>query len=72
MQTELQQGIKEVRATLRSIKGAGRFTGAFQRAQRHIRDAAMFAKREVNDAAFEKLILAREAARSAEALATWA
>lgn len=72
MTTELQQSIRQVRATLRGIKGAGRFTGAFQRAQRHAKDAAMFEKRGATDAAFEKLALAREAANAAQALAAWA
>lgn len=72
MSTELQNGIKQVRATLRKIKGAGRLTGAFQRAQRHVKDAAMFEKRGAIEAAFEKLYLARTAADSAQALAVWA
>lgn len=71
MTTELQQGIRQVRAALRKIQGAGRFTGAFQRAQRHAKDAAMLEKRGATEAAFEKLALAREAARGAEALAEW-
>lgn len=69
---ELTTGIAAVRSTLRKIKGAGRLTGSFQRAQRHTKDAAMFAKRGALEAALEKLWLAREAANGAVALAAWA
>ncbi len=68
----LTESLKQTRATLRKITGAGRHTGAFQRATRHAKDAAMLAKRGCTEAALEKAALAREAAHNAEALAGWA
>jgi hypothetical protein len=68
----LTTSLKQTRATLRKITGAGRHTGAYQRAARHAKDAAMLLKRGCIEAALEKAALAREAAANAEALAGWA
>lgn len=69
MNDELQQRINQVRAALRNIVGADRLNGSFQRAQRHAKDAAMFAKRGAIEAAFEKLSLAEAATLGAQAMA---
>ena len=65
---ELNSRITQVRATLSAIVGADRLNGSFQRAQRHVKDAAMFAKRGATEAAFEKLFLAESAALGAQAM----